>query len=254
MIRFERFAIQLLILVLLPLLVRAQVSVRDSSIAMVMIRPSFGIQVPGGDMSVRFGVNQSVGIAVTRKVASGWMFTAEGAFIFGAKINQPGLFSNLTTAEGTIIGSDGLYADIRAFERGYYTTIGVGRMFKSKKPNPNCGFITEFSAGFFQHKIKIQDKKNSVPSLQGDYLKGYDRLTNGLVVREFLGYIYIGNRRLVNFYGGLELVQGFTQNRRTYNYDLMGKEEGKRIDLLFGLRVGWVIPLFKEAPDDFYFY
>lgn len=232
----------------------AQVSVKDSAISMVMIRPSYGIQVPGGDLASRFGVNQTIGMAVTYKNKSGWMFTAEGDFFFGNKITEANLFSQLTTSEGTIIGVDGYYGDIRVFERGYYVTLGVGRLFNVLKPNPNCGFIVEGSVGFMQHKIKIQDKKNSVPALQGDYVKGYDHLTNGLAVREFVGYLYVGNRRLVNFYGGIECVQGFTQNRRDYNFNDMGADKSNRLDLLFGVRVGWIIPLFKEAADEFYLY
>ncbi len=233
---------------------KAQVSLKDSAISMVMIRPSYGLQLPGGDMAIRFGFNQSVGLGVSYKNKRGWMISAEGAFIFGTKISQPGLFAGLTTSEGTIIGSDGLYADIRAFERGYYVTLGAGKLFPVLKPNPNCGFIIEGSLGFMQHKIKIQDKKNSVPALNEAYAKGYDRLTNGLAVREFVGYLYVGNHRLVNFYGGVEAIQGFTAGRRDFIYTEMKADKEARLDLLFGIRIGWVIPLFKEAPDEFYIY
>lgn len=242
----------LMILGMQPL--SAQVSVKDSSISMVMIRPSYGLQVPGGDMAKRFGINQSVGMGVTYKTAKGWMFTAEGAYLFGTNINEPNLFTGLTTSDGTIIGADGYYADVRVFERGYYATLGIGRLFPVKKPNPNCGFIVEVSLGFMQHKILIQDKKNAVPSLREEYLKGYDRLTNGLAAREFIGYLYVGNQRLVNFFGGLEAVQGWTASRRDYNYGTMSADKKARVDLLFGIRIGWVIPLYKEAPDKFYIY
>lgn len=252
-VRF-RFRVVVIFLLAGMKLACAQVSVKDSAISMVMIRPSYALQVPGGDLANRFGINQSIGIATTYKHRSGWMFTAEGDFIFGNKITEPNLFSMLTTSEGTIIGEDGLYADVRAFQRGYYVTLGVGRIFPIKKPNPNCGFILEGSLGFIQHKIKIQDKKNSVPALRGEYLKGYDHLTNGLVARQFVGFLYVGNFRLVNFYGGIEFVQGFTKNRRSFNYADMAPDNTLRTDLLVGLRVGWVIPLFKEAPNEFYIY
>ncbi|MFN0187202.1 MAG: hypothetical protein ACKVQV_00715 [Bacteroidia bacterium] len=232
----------------------AQVSVKDSSISMVMIRPSYGLQIPGGDLAKRFGINQSVGMGVTYKTAKGWMFTAEGSFIFGTKVNEPNLFTGLTTSEGTIIGVDGYYADVRVFERGYYATLGVGRLFHVAKPNPNCGLIVEMSLGFMQHKILIQDKKNAVPSLREEYLKGYDRLTNGLAAREFVGYLYVGNQRLVNFFGGVEAVQGWTASRRDFDFGSMRANNKSRLDLLFGVRVGWIIPLYKEAPDKFYIY
>ncbi|CAN5504841.1 hypothetical protein BH11BAC2_BH11BAC2_04930 [soil metagenome] len=232
----------------------AQVSIRDSSISLVMISPSIALHGPLGDMGKRFGISTAVGLTVTYKLKNNWMFSAEGNFIFGKKISEPGLFSGLTTNEGYVIGSDGFYGDIRVFERGYYLTLSVGKLFPVKKPNPNCGFFVQGGVGFMQHKIKIDDHKNSIPSLQDDYAKGYDRLTNGIAFREFGGYLYNGNNRLVNFYGGVEFVQGITEGRRSYNFDQEKPDSGVRLDMLIGLRIGWVIPLFKEAPDKFYTY
>lgn len=232
----------------------AQVSVKDSAIAMVMVRPHIGIQVPGGDLARRFGTNQSIGLSTVYKWKNGWCIQADASFIFGSKVNEPGLFRGLTTSEGTIIGSDGLYGDIRVFERGYSITLGLGKLFPVKKPNPNCGFLVEAGAGFLQHKIKIDDKKNAVPSLRGDYLKGYDRLCNGIALRQFVGYSHVGNRRLVNFFFGLETIQAFTSSRRDINFSTMKADDELRFDLLFGLRAGWIIALFREAPDPFYTY
>jgi hypothetical protein len=231
-----------------------QVSVKDSSIGMVMIRPSYALQVPGGDLSSRFGMNQSIGMAAGYKWSSGWMLSAEATLLFGSKIKEQGIFTGLTTSEGFIVGVDGLYGDIRLFERGYTVMGNLSRLFPVQKPNPNCGFVVELGVGFMQHKIKIDDKKNSVPALRTPYVKGYDRLTNGIAVRQFIGYLHVGNRRLVNFYGGVEAIQGFTASRRTYNFSTMSADDAPRIDLLFGLRVGWIIALFKEAPDPFYMY
>ncbi|MFM9008890.1 MAG: hypothetical protein ACKOQY_09995 [Bacteroidota bacterium] len=234
--------------------VSAQVSVKDSAIGMVMIRPSFALQAPGGDLSTRFGMNQSIGMAAGYKWANGWMVGAEATLFFGSKIKEQGVFTGLTTAEGTIVGVDGLYGDIRLFERGYTVMATLSRLFPVKKPNPNCGFVVETGLGFMQHKIKIDDKKNAVPAVRDPYVKGYDRLTNGIAFKQFIGYLHVGNRRLVNFYGGVEAIQGFTASRRSYNYSTMSVDDAPRIDLLFGLRVGWIIALFKEAPDPFYMY
>ncbi len=233
----------------------AQVSIRDSSISMVLIVPSYGYQIPAGDMADRYGNNSNLGISFIIKNHKKWYISAEGNFIFGENIKEPNLYSNLTTENGTIIGSDGLYADIRTFERGYYISASYGRLFPVKKPNPNCGFFIQAGAGFIQHKISIEDKKNAVPALQDDYLKGYDRLTNGLMFKQMAGYWYTGNTRLVNFFLALELVEGFTQNRRDYNFsDLAEEDKDNRLDILFGARIGWMIPLYKEAPDKFYTY
>lgn len=230
----------------------AQVSVKDSAISMVMIRPHYALQAPMGDMADRFGWNQSTGLSFSWKHKAGWIITADMAFIFGSKITEPGLFSGLTTPEGTIVGVDGLYGDIRLFERGYCTTLGLGRLFPVKKPNPNCGFVVEAGIGFMQHKIKIDDKKNAVPAVRDEYAKGYDRLCNGLALRQFVGYMHVGNRRLVNFYCGIEAMEAWTQSRRSFDFSTMQQDDTKRLDVLVGLRVGWIIALFKEAPDPFY--
>jgi hypothetical protein len=232
----------------------SQANIRDSSISMVLIQPSYALQAPGADMAKRFGINSSLGLSITYKHKSKWMFSADGAFIFSNTIGEPDLFKNILTSDGYLIGSGGFYGDIVAYERGYYLMLSLGRLFPVKKPNPNCGFFVQAGAGFMQHKIKIVDKKNTVPAVTGDYAKGYDHLSNGFATREFAGYLYTGNRRLVNFYGGLEFVQGFTAGRRSYNFDTGLPDTGKRIDLLFGLRIGWIMPLYKEAPDKYYIY
>jgi len=218
------------------------------------VSPSFSIQIPGGDMANRFGTNSTVGISVGLKNKKNWTFSLEGNFIFGTQIKETSIFSNLTVDGGYIIGSDGLYADIRAYERGYTVFTNVGKIIPYKGPNPNCGIYLQAGAGFLQHKIRIEDKKNSVPALQGDYLQGYDRLTNGIALRQFIGYAYLGNKRLVNFFGGLEFVEGFTQGKRNFNYSTGLSDTGSRFDLLMGIKLGWIMPFYKQAPEKFYTY
>lgn len=240
--------------ILCGFVVSAQVSVRDSSVKMVLLSPSFAVQSPLGDLANRFGINSSLGFTATIKSKKNWTFSLDGNFIFGTRILEPSLFGSLVDNDGFILGSDGLYADIRAYERGYYAMALVGKIFPFKGPNPNCGITVQLGAGFMQHKIRIEDKKNAVPSLQGEYLKGYDRLTNGAALKQFIGYTYIGNRRLVNFYFGVELIEGFTEGRRNYNFNTGISDRGKRFDMLSGLRVGWIMPFYNQAPEKFYTY
>jgi len=39
---------------------------------------------------------------------------------------------------------------------------------------------------------------------------------------------------------------------RDYQIDLMGPYLNNRLDLLNGVRVGWIIPVFRQAPKEFY--
>lgn len=221
---------------------------------MLMISPGIGLQKPGGDLSKRFGNNAVISMDVTYKHRKKWMLSAEGSFIFSNKIKEANLFNYLINDQGVIIGEDGRVADIRIYERGYYITLGLGRLFNFKKPNPNCGIFVNVGGGYIQHKIRIEDFNKKVPALQGDYKKGYDRLTNGWCIRESVGYLFISNYRLVNFYLAADAVQGFTKSRRTYNFDDMSPETKQRLDLIFGGRIGWVLPLYRQAPEKFYLY
>lgn len=244
----------IIVIFLLPLSVLAQSSVKDSSISMVMISPGIGLQMPGGDLAKRFGNNAVISMDVTYKHRKKWMLSAEGSFIFSNKIKETNLFIHLINDQGLIIGDDGRYADIRVYERGYYITLSLGKLFNFKKPNPNCGVFVNAGGGYIQHKIRIEDFTKTVPALRDDYKKGYDRLTNGFCLRESLGYLFISNYRLINFYFAADAVQGFTKSRRSYNFDDRSSDDQQRIDLLFGARFGWVLPLYRQAPEKFYIY
>jgi hypothetical protein len=233
---------------------KAQSSIKDSIIHCVLISPSFSIQIPEGDLANRFGNNSTVGFSAGIKNKKNWTFSLEGNFIFGSKIKETSIFSGLTVDGGYIIGSDGLYADIRAYERGYTVFATAGKIFPYRGPNLNCGIYLQAGIGFLQHKIRIEDKKNSVPAIQNDYLKGYDRLTNGIAAKQFIGYCYLGNKRLINFYGGFEFVEGFTEGKRDFNFSTGLSDSGKRFDFFMGLKLGWIMPFYKQAPEKFYTY
>jgi hypothetical protein len=49
-------------------------------------------------------------------------------------------------------------------------------------------------------------------------------------------------------------MQGFTQNRRSYNFDEMKQDTEKRLDIFYGAKVSWILPLYKKAPKEFYTY
>jgi hypothetical protein len=232
----------------------AQSGVKDSSIRFCYISVDYGYYIPGGDMADRFGNNSILGGNLLFKTKRNLVMGFSGGFMFGDQVNQPGLMETISTETGQIIGLDGLYAEVRVFERGFHLGFTLGRVFSIKKPNPNSGFLLMGGPGFIQHKIKLDNIGNTVPGLRDDYLKGYDHLTNGFALHEFVGYVLFSNRQLVNFYGGFEFIQGFTKSRRDYNFDNPTEKEGNRIDLLYGIKLGWVLPLYKKKPAAYYLY
>ena len=234
--------------------VSAQVSIKDSAIATPIIGVSYAYHLPAGDMAQRFGNSSSIQMNVEYKTRKQWMFGVNGSYFFGKAIKEKSIFDSILTSDGYIINRNGEFADVRLYERGFTLSATGGRMFAFKKPNPNSGIVATIGIGFIQHKIRIETIGNNVPQLSTEYKKGYDRLTNGILLSENLGYLYLSNNRLMNFYIGLECLQGFTQSRRSYDYDLMKQDTKKRLDILYGGKIAWILPLYKKAPQDFYIY
>lgn len=244
----------LLAVLAVPRSSQAQGTLRDTTIAMTIITASYSYQVPGGDMSLRFGPNSNIGLSALYKTSGNYMLGIEGGFIFGDKVRESGLLRNMITREGQIVDQDGVMADVLLYERAYTVMGVVGKVIPVAGPNPNSGLLLKFGAGYFRHKIRIQTQKNEVPQLQDEYLKGYDRLAAGPVVMLFAGYQNLSNNRRVNFVAGFEMLAGFTQPLRAFNFDTQRAESGTRFDGLIGIRAGWSLPIYKRQDDRFHFY
>lgn len=232
---------------------KAQVSVKDSSIYTPMIGIYYGYYLSAGDMVKRFGNSSSMQLNVDFKTRKYWTFGVNGSYFFGKKVKES-LFDNISTTSGDIINNNGEFANIRLYERGFTVSVTGGRMFSFKKPNPNSGIIVNVGLGFIQHKIRIETIGNNVPQLSKQYKKGYDRLSNGFLLSENVGYLYLNNNRLLNLYFGFECMQGFTQSRRSFDYDLMKQDTQKRLDILYGAKIAWILPLYQKAPQEYYTY
>ncbi len=231
-----------------------QSGIRDSVIRFPLIGISYGVYIPGGDLADRFGTASMLSGDFLYKTKKNLVFGFATGFIFGDRINEKDLFAGISNSDGQIIGLDGLYADVRTFERGYHISATIGKIFSFKKPNPNSGIMVSGGPGFLQHKIRIEAIGNTVPGLRNDYKKGYDHLTNGIQIREFIGFVSFGNRQMVNFYGGFEFIQAFTDNRRDYDFNNPSLKDENRLDLMYGFKVGWVLPLYKKKPAQYYMY
>lgn len=223
-----------------------------------MFIPSFSIdysfQMPGGDLADRFGNNSMIGSTFQLKLKSGFTLGFKGGFFFGAKVKEPDMFKHIVPSEGYFINTYGNQAMVMISERGIHLAIEGGKIFPLSAKNPDSGILLRGSLGLLQHKIRIDNDGNNVPYIIDEYSKGYDRLTNGLCVSEFLGYIYYGESMIANFYAGIEFYQAWTQSRRSYNFDDLGPDTQQRKDFLYSVRIGWIIPLYKRINPDKYFY
>ncbi len=234
--------------------VSAQNSARNQG-SVLLAHFSYGAQVPAGDLADRFGANFIPGLGLEYLTAkTNWVIGLEGGFMFGSRVKED-VIAGLRTPEGYIIGEEGSYADIQLRERGIYLGGHLGKLFAVSPANNRSALKITVGGGLLQHKIRIQDDPiQQAPQLSDDYKKGYDRLSNGFALRQFIGYQLMSPDGRINFYVGLDLIQGFTQNRRSYNFDTFGPDPAKRVDLLFGIRAGWILPFYtgKNADDIYY--
>jgi hypothetical protein len=231
----------------------SQVNISDSVIATSLIQATYSYQIPSADLKDRFVSDNAVGMGYLYKTKKNWIFGADGFFMFRDTIKETGILDSISTIDGNIIDGNGIYAEVQLYERGFHMGAKVGKLFPLWGPNPNSGLMVLGGVGLLQHKIRIENRNNTAPQVSKEYRKGYDRLTNGLALSQFIGYMYLGNSKLVSFYAGVELVEAWTQNRRSYNFDLMGPDNTKRFDMLYTFKVGWIIPLYKRSPNAFYY-
>jgi hypothetical protein len=251
----KAFLFILAAITVLPFSGQSQVNLSDSSTFVPMFSAHYTLQIPGGDMSKQFGVNSSIGGDFKIKTPSNWIFVSFFSYMFGDAVkNKDSIFSRITTSNGELIDGNGTFAYWQVYERGFFTDISFGKLFPVFGSNPNSGLVIMGGAGYIQHKYKIEVRDESLPQLRDDYKKGYDRLRGGFMAKQFLGYLYMGSGKIINFYAGIEFIQAWTKDMREYNFNEMKYTNGNYFDLLYGIKIGWFIPLHKRAPKDFYYY
>jgi len=216
---------------------------------------TYKAQFPVGLLAERYGFNSSIGIGFHYKNLDGWIFGVEGDYLFGDNIkdeNNGLLNSYVFHQDGRIYDVAGFPSDVFFFERGWTFSARVGKILIPAKNNPNSGWFAQIGGGFLQHRIFADTKEFDVPQLLGDYGSGIDRLTNGIMFVQYFGYLNLDRKKLQNLSIGLEIIEGFTKNRRSFNYDTMEAETESRLDILVGLRFSWILPVYNNKEDYFY--
>jgi hypothetical protein len=210
---------------------------------------------PAADMAKRFGSSYRFGPGVFYKWRSNWLLGLKGDLMFGNKIKEPGFLDNLNNQNTTrLLNQNGIRRGFSVFERGFTVGVQGGRIFnKILSHSPDNGLIIFTTVGFFQHRILLNDKNGEFPQIAGKYIKGYDRLANGLFVEQFVGYNYISKQGFVAFNIGLNALAGFTQGRRDIWLDTRQPGDDKRLDVLLGIRGSWYIPIFHRRSDELFF-
>lgn len=242
-------------IVLAPKHLNAQRNVSDSTIGAVWFGVQYGGGFTAGDLADRYGYMNHLGFIAGYKTKQNWVYGLDANFMFGNNVRMTGIFDHLVDSKGNITDINGDIAIVRALPRGVYANATVGKIFPIWSPNPNSGLYVNFGAGYLLHRLRVETQDHVVPQLELDYRKGYDRLTVGANIKQFVGYAYMANQGAANFYGGLWAQQAFTYNQRTINFDQpdVPVSTDLRLDLQFGFKVGWLIPIYKRQPKEFYF-
>ena len=233
----------------------AQINARDSIIAAFVPHVSYSYQFVSGDIAKRYGDNSTIGIGLRYKTKKNFLISADANFIFGSDIkNADSILWMVQTESGFIIDGNGTYALYALYERGYNINVSFGKILPILNPNPNSGLMITAGAGYTLHRMKIDNQHRTAPQLSGDYALGYDMLSGGISLNQFIGWFYMGNSKYANFYGGFEFHQAFTHSLRDWDFSTMQKDNGKYVDYFFGIKVGWMLPIYKRAPDKYYYY
>ncbi len=217
----------------------------------ILLHLGAGFQVPGGDLAQRFGNGGQLSGALEWLSANNLIAGVTGYFSFAQKVKEDPL-DMLRTAEGDIISNDRLVATVSLRERGYSLIGMVGKLWPVGDGR-RAGLRVTLGAGMTRHWIRIQDDSQKVTQLTGDYRKGYDRLTGGLALHQFIGWQSLSGSRRVNWLVGVDLQQGLTRSLRDWDFASMGPITGRRADLRWGVRIGWTLPFYAQKAEQIYY-
>lgn len=225
----------------------------------VLLCFNYGRVTTKGNLGQRFGGANTVGFTAAYKFGKNFQVQAGINTIFGSIVREYGVFDTMIGKSGYLIDVNGNYAQVKQYMRGYHWHIDLGKIIPVNSFDRNSGILLTGGLGFMQHKIKYTFQRTLLPQLEGEYAKGYDRLTNGLMFRGFVGYQRIDPKAMFNFIAGVEYLHGFTKNRRSFNFDTRVAETASRNDIMLGLKVGFMITISgrksgaKKGEEERYF-
>ena len=214
----------------------------------------YTFQNPINKLSENFGLNSSLGMSyLTNK--NDILLGVDANFMYGNNVkNDSLLLLNIMTENGFLINSSGELDDILFYQRGWNTHILIGKSFRFEE-NYLSGIYVYGGIGYLQHKIRLESNRTYLPQIDENYIKGYDKFTNGISSKLCVNYKYFDKKSSINLYVGLEYINAFTKNRRTYDFELMQEYSKKlKMDQLFGIKAGLIIPINRNNEGKFHFY
>jgi len=208
----------------------------------IVIDFGIGGQMPFADMRTNFKNNLNVGGKLNFFTPQHYIFALGADYIYSDEIRTD-VVANLRNPDGFIIDKMGTASSIALGQRGFYINASVGKLFIfNPQKRRREGIEARLMLGYLQHKIRLKVPGTDMVQIQGDYRHGYDRLTAGFALQQYIGYRYMSPNRLINVFAGVDFLQGFTHNLRGYNFDQQRADTDLHVDILIGFRAGLSIP------------
>ncbi len=225
----------------------------------ILIDLAYAFQLPEGNLKQDFSHHFNLGARLGYLLPNNWLFSINGETFFSDKVKTD-VLAPLRIENGQLIDINGDMAYTQLGQRGFAVTAHVGRLFSLTKKPRRHSLEVRIGGGYLQHwfRIRLLGSPEDLPQLFGPYKKGYDRLTSGFAMHQYIGYRFMGRRKFFNAFIGLDFTQGFTQNRRFWNFDTRVAPNQPRLDLLLGLRAGFTVPFYiystQTRSDEIDFY
>jgi hypothetical protein len=229
----------------------------DSAGLFVMLNPNFTYNIVMADLKKDFGNNLAIGTDIGIKMKSNWSIDFGFKYYFGGKVSQTLIDSTFKylTVDGHFISNTGAATgEIEVEFRGVSFHLQGGKIIPVTKRYRNSGIWIKAGVGVTQHFMNIKNPENRVYFLDKEYRKGYDKLTIGFSLYQFIGYAHMNQRNLFCIYGGIEFMENFAKRQREYDFSLMRKDDGKRFETMIGFKIGWIIPLYRHNPNTVFYY
>jgi hypothetical protein len=239
--------------------IETRISKTDSAGLFVILAPNFTYNIVMADLRKDYGNNLAIGADIGVKMKSNWSIDFGFKYYFGGKVDAgliDSTFKNLVVDGFFIEGKNGGSAtsEIELEFRGVSFHLQAGKIIAVTKRYRNSGIWIKAGIGVTQHFMNIKNPEDMVFSLAKEYKKGYDKLTLGFSLYQFIGYAHINRRNLFCMYGGVEFMENFAKRQRVYDYSLMRKDNTKRFETMIGIKIGWIIPLYRHNPNTVFYY
>ncbi len=219
--------------------------------SLILVNLTVGGHTPGGDMAKRFGWDNAFGGGVDYTTKDNWTFGLDFQYFFGEDV-QEDVLAPVRVDSGYVVGLSQNIVDVLLRERGWMLGGHVGKLFPFSKNSRN-GLRVTLGAATMQHWIRVLDNTNTSPYFADPYLAGFDRLSGGLALRQFVGYQVLGKSRRINFFIGFDFTEAFTHTLRDFDFAAQKKLDSPRVDLLWGVRAGWSLPFYFNKAETIYY-